>query len=128
MELLSLMTPKTSCIVSISTSPSGTMLQNSNVMRRHDKPKLPLVGKLFLDTTDMIRRLRAWRWGVTYMYWFLEPSGKDLDSLREHIEAGKLKTVVGTKVSFKDIEKVREAAKMVYDGKGGLGKAVFEIL
>jgi hypothetical protein len=59
---------------------------------------------------------------------FLEPNGKDLDSLREWIEEGKVKSVVGTVVNLRDIEEVRRACQVVYDGKGGLGKAVIRVI
>ncbi|RMZ82878.1 hypothetical protein DV737_g1875, partial [Chaetothyriales sp. CBS 132003] len=41
MQFLSLMVPSTSSIVSISTLPSGTQLQESPLMQRPDKPPMP---------------------------------------------------------------------------------------
>jgi NADPH:quinone reductase-like Zn-dependent oxidoreductase len=76
---------------------------------------------------DTVRRLRAWRWGVTYMYWFLQPNGDDLRTLAGYVEQGKLKPVVGLTVDMKDIDKVRETCLQTYRGKGGLGKTVFEV-
>lgn len=127
MHFLSLMAPSTSTVLSISTIPSGTTLQESSVMRRPDNPRIPLVARLFLNAMDGVRRLRAWRWGVEYMYWFVEPSGGDLDALRGYVEEGKLVPVVGRRVDLRDIEAVREACGVVYKGKGGLGKTVLEI-
>lgn len=126
MAFLSLMTPKTSLIVSISTNPSGTTLQSSGVMQRPDNPRLPLVGRLFLNATDAVRRLRACRWGVEYMYIFMEPSGSQLKELAGYIDEGKLRPVVGTRVDIHDIDAVRKACTQVYEGKGGIGKAVLE--
>lgn len=80
-----------------------------------------------LDTMDALRRLRAWRWSVTYMYWFLKPNGEDLTALSGFAEEGKLLPLVGTRVSLEDIEKVREACMLSYRGKGGIGKTVFEV-
>ena len=128
MDFLSLMVKSTGSIVSISTTPSGATLQGSSVMRRPDNPRLPLAGRLFLDGMVTVRKLRAWRWGVNYQYLFLEPSGDDLDKIRDFIEEGKLKTVVGERVDLRDIEKVREASLRTYNGKGGLGKTVFEVI
>ena len=127
MQFLSLMVPSTSMVVSISTTPSGTTLQHSSVMQRPDNPQLPLLGWLYLNAVDGLRRLRAWRWAVEYMYWFLEPSGEDLDTLRGYVEEGKVVPVVGARVDMRDIEKVREACGVVYNGKGGLGKTVLEV-
>ncbi|KAK4039540.1 alcohol dehydrogenase [Parachaetomium inaequale] len=127
MQFLSLMVPRTSSIVSISTTPSATTLQASSVMQRPDNPRIPLFGRIFLDATDALRRLRAWRWGVTYMYWFLESNKEDLETLAGYVEEGNLIPVVGARVDMRDINKVREACELTYRGKGGLGKTVFEI-
>lgn len=127
MEYLCLMRPKTSRIVSISTLPSGTLLQNSSVMRLPDRPTLPFAYKAVLNVLDATRRLRARRYGVEYSYMFLEPSGNDLDTLRGYIEEGKLKTVVGTTANLRDIEEVRKACQVVYGGQGGLGKVVIRV-
>lgn len=127
MQFLPLMVPSTGSVVSISTTPSAATLQASSVMRRPDNPRIPLVGRAFLDAADALRRLRAWRWGVTYMYWFLEPNKEDLETLAGYVEEGKLVPVVGTRVDMRDINKVREACEVIHKGKGGLGKTVFEI-
>ncbi len=127
MQFLSLMVPSTGSIVSISTTPSATTLQGSSVMQRPDNPRIPLFGRVFLNAADAVRRLRAWRWGVTYMYWFLVPNSEDLDTLTEYVEQGKLIPVVGARVDMRDINKVREACQLTFKGKGGLGKTVFEI-
>lgn len=128
MQFLSLVVPKTGLIVSISTQPSATTLQASGMMQRPDNPRIPWFGRLFLNGADMVRRLRAWRWNVGYMYMFLDPSGEDLDILRRFVEEGNLVPVVGSKVDMRDIDKVREACGQVYTGKGGLGKTVLEVI
>ncbi|EPE06508.1 alcohol dehydrogenase [Ophiostoma piceae UAMH 11346] len=126
MAFLGLMTPKTSMIVSIATAPSGSTLQASGVMQRPDKPRLPLVGLLFLNAGDAVRRVRAWRWGVEYLYLFMEPSGENLKQLAGYVDEGKLRPVVGSRVDIRDIKAVRDACMQVYKGKGGIGKAVLE--
>ncbi|KAF6530420.1 hypothetical protein HZS61_001732 [Fusarium oxysporum f. sp. conglutinans] len=128
MEFLSRMVPSTSMIVSISTTPSASTLQTSSVMRRPDNPRIPFAGRVFLDAADAVRRLRAWRWGVTYMYHFLDPNLEDLDTLTGYVENGKVKPVVGARIDMRDIKAVREACDQTYKGKGGLGKTVFEVI
>lgn len=118
------MRPGSGCIISISTAPSGTQLQNSAVMRLPHHPTVPLVPRLALDMMDSIRKLRARRYGVSYSYMFLEPSGEDLDTLRGYVEEGRLKTVVGTTVDMQDIAEVRKACQVVYSNQGGLGKVI----
>ncbi|UPK96288.1 hypothetical protein LCI18_007223 [Fusarium solani-melongenae] len=128
MQFLSLMVPSTSMIVSISTKPSAATLQESSVMQRPDNPRIPLFGRMYLDAGDTLRKLRARRWGVTYMYWFLDPNAEDLDTLTGYVEEGKLLPVVGARVDMRDIKKVREACQLTYDGTGGPGKTVFEVV
>jgi hypothetical protein len=126
MDFLSLMVPSTSIIVSISTTPSAATLQSASVLQRSDNPQIPLVGRVFLDAADGMRRLRAWRYGVEYLYLFLTPNKEDLDTLRGYFDEGLLKTIVGAKVDGRNIEQVREACGISYKGKGGIGKTVLE--
>ncbi|OQV01303.1 hypothetical protein CLAIMM_06684 [Cladophialophora immunda] len=127
MRFLSLMTPSTSFLASISTLPSGDVLQNSMMMQRPDKPRVPYLARIGLNVADAICRARARRWRVEYEYFFLEPNAEDLEILSRHVEQGELVPVVGSKVRLQDIEKVRDAAGLVYKGKGGIGKTVIEV-
>lgn len=128
MQLLHLMRPSTGTIVSISTTPSGSQLQNSSFFKRPDHPKLPLLARTFLDSVDYIRKLRARRWNVKYTYMFLSSTAADLDTLSGYVESGALIPVVGSVVDLNDIEKVREACLQVYNGTGGIGKTVFQVV
>lgn len=128
MPYLSLMRPKTGCIISISTMPSGDQLQASSIMQLPNEPALSLPIRLGLNLMDCTRRFRARRYGVTYSYMFLESSHEDLDLLRGLVEEGKLRTVVGTTASLRDVEAVRDACQVVYSGKGGLGKTVIKVV
>ncbi|KAL2836987.1 chaperonin 10-like protein [Aspergillus pseudoustus] len=128
MEYLSLMRPKTGCIISVSTVPSGDQLQDSSLMQLPHHPVLPLPIKLSLNLMDSIRKFRARRYGVSYSYMFLESSGSDLDELRDYVETGKLKTVVGTTALLKDLKTVQEACQIVYSGRGGIGKVVIKVI
>ncbi|KAL2785764.1 chaperonin 10-like protein [Aspergillus keveii] len=92
MEYLCLMRKGSGCIISISTTPSGSQLQDSGVMRLPHRPRVPLVPKLALNLMDSVRRFRASRYGVSYSYMFLEPSGEDLDKLRGLRRRGKAET------------------------------------
>ena len=58
---------------------------------------------------------------------FLKSSGKDLDELRNYVEEGRLRTVVGTVAEIHDIVSVRNACNVVYSGKGGIGKSVIRV-
>jgi hypothetical protein len=128
MDYLSLMRPKTGTIISISTTPSGYVLQDSGVVQRPPDGKeraiVPAPIRFTLNMLDGIRRARAYYWKVNYSYLFLEPNGEDLDSLTRFIEEGKLRPVVGSETHVKNLDAVKNACQMAYDGKGGIGKAV----
>ncbi|KAJ9315853.1 hypothetical protein DTO271D3_3831 [Paecilomyces variotii] len=102
-------------------------LMRPGIMRLPHHPTVPLVPRLALDMMDSIRKLRARRYGVSYSYMFLEPSGEDLDILRGYVEEGRLKTVVGTTANMRDIEEVRKACQVVYSNQGGLGKVIIVV-
>ncbi|KAK6365846.1 hypothetical protein LTR64_008682 [Lithohypha guttulata] len=127
MRFLSLMTPSTSSIVSISTLPSGTQLQGSSIMRRPDNPQMPWLEYLSLNLLDIVSKLRARRWGVEYQYMFLEPDGEDLGEITNYVEEGLLRPVIGSTADMKNLDSVRKVAGFVYDGKGGLGKSVIKV-
>ena len=128
-EFLPLMVPKTSFIVSISTMPSGTTMQNSQSMQLHpDKPTVPFAIKLFLNGADALLRFKAKRYDTEYKYIFMDPNGKDLADIKGWVEEGKIKPVVCLKADLHDLEKVKEAAGATYSGKGVIGKTVFEVI
>lgn len=127
MTYLSLMR-STGAIVSIAIMTSGDTLQNASLMRlspdKSNRATVPYPVRIALNVLDRIRTIRASRYGVKYSAIFLEPNAKDLDSIREWVDSGKLRTVIGTKVSFKDLKAVRDACQVVFDSKGGVGKSV----
>lgn len=127
MHFLSLMVPNTSLIISISTTPAAAQLEAADFMNRPDNPQLPAWGRIFLNATDSIRKWRAWRWSVEYSYMFLGANSEDLEAISRVVEEKKLVPVVGTRATLKDFESVRKAAQLVYDGKGGIGKAVITV-
>lgn len=98
------------------------------MMQQPHRPVVPLPMRFVLDLMDGFRKLRAWRYGVCYSYMFLESNGKDLDHLRELVEAAKLRTVVGTTANLKELKDVQDLCQVVYSGRGGLGKAVVKVI
>ncbi|KAJ5232578.1 hypothetical protein N7468_005534 [Penicillium chermesinum] len=131
MDYLTLMRPS-GAIISIAILPSGDGLQNSGLMRRspdkEDKAPVPFPIRMVLNAMDRIRVFRASRYGVNYASIFLEPNATDLDSIRGWVEEGNLKSIIGKKADFKDINAVRDACTEVYNGKGGLGKSVIVLI
>ncbi|KAG6026147.1 hypothetical protein E4U41_001341, partial [Claviceps citrina] len=110
MDFLSRMVPETGLIISISTTPSGSQMQSAA-----DLGTLPFVVSAGLDALDWVRKWRARRWKVHYEYLFMDPSGEDLDELREHVDGGKVKPVVGQTVQFEDIEQLTRTADASVD-------------
>lgn len=125
MQFLSLMVASTGTIISISTQPSASDLQQSSFFKRPDKPQIPFIPRLFLNSVDAIAKYRARSYEVKYSYMFLESSADELDTLTHYVEEGKLRPVVGSKVAFRDLATVKEACLQTYQGKGGVGKTVF---
>lgn len=62
------------------------------------------------------------------MYMFLESGREELDGLRGFVEEKKLRAVVGSVVGLRDLEGVRGACGRVYEGRGGVGKCVLEVV
>lgn len=127
MELLCLMRPGSSRIISVSTLPSGNQLQASPLLELAPRPTIPFPIRMGLNLLDQVRKFRARRYKTEYSYLFLKATGKDLDELRQYIEDGRLRTVVGTVVDIRDTEAVQKACEVVYSGQGGLGKLVISI-
>lgn len=127
MELLCLMRPGSSRIVSVSTLPSGNQLQDSPLMDLPHRPTIPFPFRMGLNMLDQVRKARAYRYKTEYSYMFLVSSGENLDELTRYVEDGRLKTVVGSVVDLQDIEAVRKACGTVYSGRGGLGKLVIRV-
>ncbi|KAK4496313.1 hypothetical protein PRZ48_012293 [Zasmidium cellare] len=128
LSYLPLMTPGTSTLLSISTTPSGAQLQASSFFARPSNPTIPFLAKSFLDGADYVRKWRARRWGVRYEYMFLESGREELDGLRGFVEGGKLRAVVGRVVGLGDLEGVRGASEGVWKGNGGVGKTVLRVV
>ena len=128
LQFLHLMTPSSGVIISISTQPSGDQLQESSFFRRPDNPRLPWVGRTYLNVASAISKYRARRWAVEYDYMFLESNAEDLDLMTTWIEEGKIRPIVGSRTELRDIDQVRTVCEQVHKGKGGLGKAVIIVI
>lgn len=111
---------KGSRIISISTVPSGKLMQEM-------EPDLGLFLKVILDVVNwFFETWTGWK-GVNYSYLHLHGNTADLDKLAGWVDEGKLRPVVGMEVKLEDIEGVRKGCQQIYDGKGGVGKLVIDI-
>ena len=111
----------------ISTTHSGTQLQEADLMKRPGRLPVPWYARGVLNAMNALRKARAWRSGAQYSYFFLETNGDDLEALSMYVEEGKVKPVVGSRVDLRELEKVKKACEQVYAGKGGIGKAVISM-
>ncbi|TQV97114.1 alcohol dehydrogenase [Cordyceps javanica] len=121
-DLLPLLRPGASRIISICGTPSGQQV-NHALVDGGGSP-LPWGTRLMLDAIHAAASWRATYWRTSYSYMLLDPNAQDLAILTKCAEEGSLRSVVGRQVSFDDIDAVREACGVVYHGKGGLGKTV----
>ena len=109
-------------IISVSTLPSGKLMKEKML------PHLPIVLKVILDIADwLFTKLTSWK-GVNYSYMHLEGNTADLDRLAKWVDEGKVRPVVGTQVRLEDIEGVRKGCQQIFEGKGGIGKMVVNIV
>lgn len=120
---VSLVKPETGLVVSISTLPSGDQVAVVY-------PNTPRVLKVVLDVMDWYYRWRIQRWGVKYVFSFVDPkhSGERLAKLAEWMEDGKLRPVVGRTAKLEDLKAVIEGCQEVQRGKGGVGKFVVKMV
>jgi NADPH:quinone reductase-like Zn-dependent oxidoreductase len=107
-------------IVSISTLPSGSLMQKG-----HPDMKLWLI--YMLDIMDWLYRAWTSWFGVKYSYLSLSGDTEKLDKLARWVDERKIKPVVGMQVKLSDIEGVRRGCQQIFDAKGGVGKFVIEI-
>jgi NADPH:quinone reductase-like Zn-dependent oxidoreductase len=121
LPFVSLMKPKDSLILSISTLPSGKQMKVA-------APNMKWYLAYILNLADWFLRtyITTW-WGVGYAWFDLVPNGKDLKILAGMVDRGELRPVVGEVVKLSDLEGVRRVCGMVLDGKGGVGKFVVEV-
>ncbi|KAJ5610447.1 alcohol dehydrogenase [Penicillium lagena] len=103
------------------------VVRASSLMNLPHRPIIPFPFRMGLDLLDQIRKVSARRYKTEYSYMFLDPTGKNLDELTQYVEAGRLRTVVGTIVGTRDIEVVQKACEVVHSAWGGLGKLVVRV-
>ena len=55
--------------------------------------------------------------------------GKDMDRIRQWLEEGKLKCLVGQVIQLEDVEEIKKVCGRMHGfrGKGGIGKVVVEV-
>jgi len=108
-------------IVSVTALPPGKTAKKF-------MPAMPVILVHVLNAMDWFYRWSASRYGVAYSWLGIVPKAKDLERLSQWVKEGKLMPVVGRTAKLSDIEEVRKGCQEVYDGKGGVGKFVIEII
>lgn len=110
--------------ISIARLPPGSALKNEDP----DAPKqsrLACIGQNVMDGLDAtFRTYCKTRYGVEYRYQRTVPVTEDLDGISRLVEEGKLKAVVGSTKTLKDIEGVKAACMGIFKGTGQLGKFI----
>jgi NADPH:quinone reductase-like Zn-dependent oxidoreductase len=120
MSVLSIM-KKGGVIVSIATLPSGDQMAKGI-------PEIPFFIRTVLNLVNWFYTWWVGRAGVQYMYMFMSPDAEGLNKFATWVKEGKVTPVVGRTAKLSDVDAVRKGCKEVYDGKGGIGKFVIEIV
>jgi len=101
--------------------PSGRSLKNiSN--------KIPFLIEKVLDIVDAIVRWWFRRYQVRFDSVLMKSNGTDLERIKEWVEEGKVKAVVGKVLKFTNLEGMKDECTRIMNGKGGVGKVVIEII
>jgi len=58
----------------------------------------------------------------------MKPNGSELERIKEWVEDGKIKPVVGKVLKFVNLEGIKEECTRIMKGKGGVGKVVINII
>jgi NADPH:quinone reductase-like Zn-dependent oxidoreductase len=58
----------------------------------------------------------------------MKPKGSELERIKEWVEEGKIKPVVGKVLKFANLEGIKEECTRISKGKGGVGKVVVDII
>jgi NADPH:quinone reductase-like Zn-dependent oxidoreductase len=114
---LEVMKPNTGLVYSVSTAPSGKIL--AQVI-----PGAPKWAQVFMNFVDRVLTWRAWRWGVTYEYLFIDPQPEELEQGSKWVTEGKIRAVVGSTAELSNIDKIRAGCQQIFETKGGTGKFV----
>jgi len=58
----------------------------------------------------------------------MKSNGSDLEKIKEWVEVGKMKPVVGKVLKFANLEGIKDECTRIMNGKGGVGKLVIDII
>lgn len=121
LSYVSVMRPETGMIISVSTVPSGDEVVEA-------MGPMPFWLRYALNGADKYYRFRVGRWNVKYSYHSMQPNLADLQRISRWVDEKKLLPVVGRVTSLSDLEGMRTGCDEIYQGKGGIGKFVIEIV
>jgi NADPH:quinone reductase-like Zn-dependent oxidoreductase len=58
----------------------------------------------------------------------MKPNGSELEKIKEWVEEGKIKPVVGRVLKFANLEGIKEECTRIMKGKAGVGKVVINVI
>jgi NADPH:quinone reductase-like Zn-dependent oxidoreductase len=90
--------------------------------------EIPFLIEKILDVLDSIFRWWVGRYQVEFDSVLMKPNGGELERIKEWVEEGKIKPVVGKVLKFAKLEGIREECSRIMKGKGGVGKVVIDII
>ena len=101
--------------------PSGHSLKNIST-------EIPVVVEKVLNFVNAITRWWFGRYQVNFESVLMKVNGSELERIKEWVEDGKIKPVVGKVLKFSNLEGIKEECMRIMKGKGGVGKVVIEII
>ncbi len=118
---VSLIKPKAGHIITVATVPNGSAVKKAF-------PDTPFYFKYVMDLVDWYYRFRTGRWEVGYEYFGVKVKTEDLEEMSKFVAEGKVKPVVGKVAKLDDLQAVKEGCHDIYEGHGGIGKFVIELV
>jgi NADPH:quinone reductase-like Zn-dependent oxidoreductase len=101
--------------------PSGRNVRNIST-------EVPFLIEKTLDFLDAITRWWVGRYQVKFDSVLMKPNGSELQRIKEWVEEGKIKPVVGRVLKFANLEGIKEECTRMMKGKGGVGKVVINVI
>jgi NADPH:quinone reductase-like Zn-dependent oxidoreductase len=103
------------------TPPSGRNLKNIST-------EIPVIVEKVLDFINAIAQWYFGRYQVKFDSVLMKSNGNELERIKDWVEEGKIKPVIGKVLKFADLGGIKEECTRIMKGKGGIGKVVVEII
>lgn len=112
--------------------PTGTLLSIASIPAREGtKNEFPNAPSWMLYLLDIVNWYYSWKLSgkqIHYEFVYGAHNNGTLGEIGRWVEEKKLRPVVGKVVSFNDLKAIRDGCTEIYNGTGGVGKFVIQII